>query len=104
MVRTSVSQRQSDGDTGILRNCSPALRKYSSPHISEAKLWGGEEAMVSQHDTLDGPTGFDTNKMDLTWVPEFPIRSGILSNYFVTGEDVKAIFSIPSNTVTPGTF
>jgi hypothetical protein len=33
------------------------------------------------------------------WVTEFPIRPVFSYNYFVTGEEDKAFFSIPGNTV-----
>jgi hypothetical protein len=34
------------------------------------------------------------------WFPELPIRPGLLYNYFVTGEDDKANFSIPGDAAT----
>ncbi len=36
--------------------------------------------------------------MDLMRAPELPIRLDILYNYFVTGEDNKATFSLPGDT------
>jgi hypothetical protein len=62
-------------------------------------MWGGREDTNGQHNTFGR----------LSWVShipagpqfiEFPISQIFLYDYFVTGEDDKAIFFIPGNTGT----
>jgi hypothetical protein len=45
-----------------------------------------------QHDTLGGPSGSHTSQLNLIAFPELKIRLDLLHNYFVTGEDDKAVF------------
>ncbi len=61
--------------------------------------------MVSQHDTFDGPTSWVSHQQD---GPNVGYRISDKTGYFVQlfcgREDDKAIFSISSNTETPGAF
>jgi hypothetical protein len=57
---------------------------------------GGCKDMDGQHDTLGGPVRSHTSHWSSLWFPEFSIRLDILYNYFVTGEDDKAVFLFPA--------
>jgi hypothetical protein len=51
----------------------------------------------SQCDTLGGPAGSHTSQLDLTVDSRASDKTGsFLHNYFVTGEDDKAIFLYPA--------
>jgi hypothetical protein len=54
--------------------------------------------MVSQHDTLDGPTSWVSHQQDGPNVGYriSEIRLGILSNYFVAGKTIKPFFLFPA--------
>ncbi len=82
----------------VPRNCSSALSIYSSSTYQTSKnVWGEYDG---QHHTLGRPAEYHTSQLDLivgckvsdkTWY--------FLHKYFETGEDDKAVFSIPSDTI-----
>jgi hypothetical protein len=49
---------------------------------------------------VSGPAGYHTSQPDLAASYKGCEKTGVLNNYFVTGKDDKAFFSIPSDTIT----
>ncbi len=100
MVRTT---RPSDSDTvywGILYTEElflSTLSMYNSPNISDGHHVGGGVYWQSTQYNLADPAGFHTSPSDLPAGYRFMIRLEFLYNNFVTGEDDKALFSLPGD-------
>jgi hypothetical protein len=85
-VRISVSQ---DQVTATLCTEELFLRAQSG------QSWGGTVNTV--HEAF--PSGFHTSQLDLHTIYRISDKCDFSYNYFVTGEDNKADFSIPSDTL-----